>query len=137
MGELSKSQYGCHVVRCVLDHGRIQDKLAILKAARLNIVSLTRNRLSNLVVDKAVEVAYEGEHAAFLQEELRAIVRFVLDGKTTPGIAEADTDESATVLSTMASTRTGRYALRHLVKFAPAVDRALLQAKLAAVLPSQ
>lgn len=114
--ELSRNQYGCHVLRCVLEHGRCDDKRRILEAMRINIVKLSRNRLASMVIEKCIEVASDGEHAAFLQPEREAFTLAVLYGDGLgfeAGIAEAPPIEQ------LARTRFGRGILRRFLDAAP------------------
>jgi len=116
MVDLSQNQYGCHVLRVALDYARLQDKLLFFEIARRNIERMTRGRLATMVLDKCVEVATEGEHAASLRDaraELTHDVFFGCGGKA-----------SEAPFVQMSTSRYGRCALRHFLSSAQSVGEA-------------
>lgn len=130
--DLCRNPYGCYVLRCALERGRPDDKLRIFQAMRLNVVALSRNRLAGLVIEKCIEVAAEGEHAAALQEERQVFLASIFGHSFNPQVPS-----QASPLGQIAQTRFGRTILMKILEYArQGEERKMVHEALSAVLPS-
>merc|ERR1719203_645618 len=53
----------------MLEHGRREDKRAIIQVVMNNIVDFSKHKCSSNVVEKALEIATVGEHASELEAD--------------------------------------------------------------------
>lgn len=97
--KLATDPYGNYVVQHMLEHGRVEDKRRTLCVVEHNIVEFSKHKCSSNVVEKALEIATIGEHAAQLEAELASPAGGVREvaGRALTGRTSTDADEAADV----------------------------------------
>jgi len=117
--KLATDPYGNYVVQHMLEHGRVEDKRYILRVIERNVVEFSRHKCSSNVVEKALEIATVGEHAAQLEEERSSLMFRVI----------GDPNDPNPPLRQMMDDRFGNFIVQRMIEHArgPERDRLRLQ----------
>lgn len=120
VSKLARDQHGNYVVQCILQHGRLEDKRRILQAVQEHPVEYAKNKCSSNVVERCMEIAAEGEHAAVLEEDRQNLLRAIIG---QPG------DQNAPLRQLMAD-KFGNFIVQRMIKHSTGEEREALRAEL-------
>lgn len=67
---LVQDQYGNYVIQHVLEHGRPQDKTAIIHKMKGQVISMSQHKFASNVVEKCVQFGSKTERALIIDEIL-------------------------------------------------------------------
>lgn len=110
---LTEDQYGNYVIQHVLEHGRTDDKKAIIVCIRDNILTFAQKKCSSNVVEKCFEIASLADDAAYLQQERAGLMNVVLG---EPGAVDPP-------LHHMMKDRFGNYIVQRMIEYSKGPER--------------
>lgn len=119
---LAQDQFGNNVVRHLLEHGGREEIRYIIRAMAGNLMEHANHKSSSLVLEKCLQVAAHGEHAAGLEDERAILVRAVLTpcggaGTTSP-------------LEEIMLNRFGNYLVQRVIECSRGEEREILRQRL-------
>lgn len=120
--KLAQDPYGNYVVQHMLEHGRVEDKRAILRVVEAHIVDFSKNKCSSNVVEKALEIATVGEHAAQLEPERSALMCKII----------GETNDPNPPLRQMMDDKFGNFIVQRMIEHARGPERDRLRHQLSA-----
>lgn len=124
---LAQDAYGNNVVRHLLQNAGEKEKRHIITVMRSNILDFATNKSSSLVLEKCLEVATYGEHAAALEGDRAALVRALL------GSGRADTRGAP--LELIMLDKFGNYLVQRTIECSKGEEREILRQRLWAAEP--
>mmetsp|Transcript_43603 Transcript_43603/g.109466 ORF Transcript_43603/g.109466 Transcript_43603/m.109466 type:complete len:544 (+) Transcript_43603:101-1732(+) len=120
--KLATDNYGNYVVQHMLEHGRVEDKKIIIGVIERNIVEFSKHKCSSNVVEKALEIATVGEHAAQLENERSSLMFRVI----------GDPQDPNPPLRQMMEDRFGNFIVQRMIEHARGPERERLRQQLQA-----
>jgi len=115
--KLATDNYGNYVVQHMLEHGRVEDKRIIIGVIERNIVEFSKHKCSSNVVEKALEIATVGEHAAQLENERSSLMFRVI----------GDPQDRTPPLRQMMEDRFGNFIVQRMIEHARGPERERLR----------
>lgn len=124
---LAQDQFGNNVVRHLLEHGGEKEIRHIIQAMSGNIQEHANHKSSSLVLEKCLQAATHGEHAACLEAERAALVRAVL----APGVAQTTMSAwKRPLLEDIMLNRFGNYLVQRVIECSRGEERDILRQRL-------
>merc|ERR1719410_469413 len=123
---LARDAFGNNVVRHLLEHGGEEEKRCIIRAMSTDIMESANHKSSSLVLEKCLQAATHGDHAASLEKERAALVRAILSPATSC---------SSAPLEGIMLNKFGNYLVQRVIECSRGEERDVLRQRLKAAEP--